>query len=131
MMTDTPTTVAIVGLSNLERLELEEFLKSWDGGGAWRLHAPEVREARSPAQTLGQPDTWMVMFSAASPLIYAIAQWIAAKRRTVTIEIDRTTPKGERVKRTVRVNETTPAFSAEGAKAVEEELTKAIETPPD
>jgi len=118
--------IALTNLSRLERLELEEFLKSWQGGAAWKAEPGEFREARGGAQTLGQPDHWILLFAAGSQLLPGIAGWLARKRRTVTFSLERTNRNGERQIQKIVVKETAPDHGVEAANEIAAKLSDAI-----
>jgi hypothetical protein len=114
-------TIGLGGLSRLERLELEEYLKSWDGGAAWRADPGEFREERLGANTLGQVPDWMFLLSAASPFLPAIARWLIERPKTIVIKSETTKPDGTREKKEIVVKGASPGQSTKEAKEIEKE----------
>jgi hypothetical protein len=114
-------TIGFGGLSRLERLELEEYLKSWNGGAAWRAEPGEFREESAGAYTLGQVPDWMLLLSVASPLLPAIARWILERPRTFVMKSETTKRDGTREKREIVLKGGSPGQSAKEAKEIEKE----------
>ena len=120
-------TIGLGGLSRLERLELEEYLKSWDGGAAWKAEPGQFREGKPGANTLGQVPDWMLLVSAASPLLPVIARWLLERPRTIVIRSETTERGGKRERKEIIVRGASPGQSAKGEKEIEKEA-KEIET---
>jgi hypothetical protein len=108
-------------LSRLERLELEEYLKSWNGGAAWRTEPAEFREERPGANTLGQVPDWICLLPVASAFLPAIARWLVERPRTIVIKSEATKRDGTRDKKEIVVKGTSPGQSAKDAKKIEKE----------
>jgi hypothetical protein len=116
-----PKTIGLGGLSRLERLELEDYLKSWNGGAAWRNDPGEFREEKPGANTLGQVPDWMLLVSAASPLLPVIARWLLERPRTIVIRSETTERGGKHEKKEIIVKGGSPGQGAKGEKEMEKE----------
>jgi hypothetical protein len=81
-------TLSVAGLTRLERLELEEFLKI-ETGPSFRPGSFQFILDEKPPSTIGQFDLWTFVTSEASYTIPFLCAWLAAKKLRFKATVER------------------------------------------